>query len=63
MHVPTMSSMDAIICMTLTKMTYAIKYHDIVGNLDRTNSPTSVRYGDGLEFIKIWATPPNRLVI
>ena len=25
-------------------------------------SPTSARRGDGLGFIRIWATPPNRLV-
>jgi len=33
-----------------------------VGNLGRTNSPTSVRHEDDLGFIRIWATPPNRLV-
>ena len=27
----------------------------------RTNSPTSVRLGDGLGYISVWATPPNRL--
>ena len=31
-------------------------------DLDRTNSPTSARRGDGLENIRIWATPPKRLV-
>ena len=31
-------------------------------DLGRTNSPTSARRGDGLEFIRIWATPPIRLV-
>jgi len=35
---------------------------EIVGNLGRTNSPTSARHGDGIGFIRIWATPPNRLV-
>jgi len=33
----------------------------IVGNLGRTNSPTSCRHGDGFGFIRIWVTPPNRL--
>jgi len=27
----------------------------------QTNSPTSVRLKDGLEYISVWATPPNRL--
>ena len=31
-------------------------------DLGRTNSPTSARRGDGLGYIKIWATPPDRLV-
>ena len=31
-------------------------------DLGRTNSPTSARRGDGLENIKIWATPPKKLV-
>ena len=31
-------------------------------DLGRTNSPTSARRGDGLGFIRIWATPLNRLV-
>ena len=31
-------------------------------DLDRTNSPTSVRHGDGLGYIRIWVTPPRRLV-
>ena len=31
-------------------------------DLGRINSPTSARRGDGLGFIRIWATPPNRLV-
>jgi len=30
--------------------------------LGRTNSLTSAGYEDGLEFIRIRATPPNRLV-
>ena len=30
--------------------------------MGRTNSPTSARRGDGLGYIRIWATPPNRLV-
>jgi len=30
--------------------------------LGRINSPTSARHGDGLGFIRIWATPHNRLV-
>ena len=31
-------------------------------DLGRTNSPTSVKRGDGLRYIRIWATPPKRLV-
>ena len=31
-------------------------------DLDRTNNPTSARHGDGLGYIRIWATPPKRLV-
>jgi len=31
-------------------------------DLGRTNSLTSARHGDGLEFIKIWATPSRKLV-
>jgi len=31
-------------------------------DLCRTNSPTSARHEDGLGFIRIWATPPRRLV-
>ena len=31
-------------------------------NLGRTNSLTSARRGDGLEYIRIWATPLRRLV-
>ena len=31
-------------------------------DLGRTNSPRSARRGDGLGFIRIWATPPKRLV-
>ena len=31
-------------------------------DLGRTNSPTSVRRGDGLGYIRIWATPSKRLV-
>ena len=31
-------------------------------DLGRTNSPTSARRGDGLGHIRIWATPPKRLV-
>jgi len=27
----------------------------------RTNSPTSVRLGDDLEYISVWVTPPKRL--
>ena len=30
--------------------------------MGRTNSPTSARRGDGLGYIRIWATPPKRLV-
>jgi len=28
----------------------------------RTNSPTSARHGDSLGYIRIWTTPPRRLV-
>ena len=28
----------------------------------RTNSPTTARHEDGLHYIKIWVTPPRRLV-
>ena len=28
----------------------------------QTNSPTLARQGDGLRFIRIWVTPPRRLV-
>jgi len=28
----------------------------------QTNSPTLARQGDGLGYIKIWATPPRRLI-
>ena len=35
----------------------------IMCSLGRTNSLTSVRHGDDLGFIRIWATPPNRLVV
>ena len=31
-------------------------------DLGRTHSPTSTKYGDGLAYIRIWATPPKRLV-
>ena len=31
-------------------------------DLGRTNSPTSARREDGLEYIRIWATLPRRLV-
>ena len=31
-------------------------------DLGQTKSPTLARHGDGLKFIRIWATPPNRLV-
>jgi len=31
-------------------------------DLGRTNSLTSARRGDGLGYIRIWATPPRRLV-
>ena len=31
-------------------------------DLGRTNSPTSARREDGHGYIRIWATPPNRLV-
>ena len=31
-------------------------------DLGRTNSLTSARHGDGLENIRIWATPSRRLV-
>ena len=31
-------------------------------DLDRTSSPKSARHADDLRFIRIWATPPNRLV-
>ena len=34
----------------------------ICWDLGRTNGPTSARHGDGFGFIRIWATPPNRLV-
>ena len=34
----------------------------IVGNLGQTISPTSAGHGDDLGFIRIWVTPPNRLV-
>ena len=27
----------------------------------RTNSSTSIRLGDGLGYISVWAAPPNRL--
>ena len=30
--------------------------------MGRTNSPTSAKRGDGLRNIRIWATPPKRLV-
>ena len=30
--------------------------------MGQTNSPTSARRRDGLGFVRIWATPPNRLV-
>ena len=30
--------------------------------MDRTNSPTSARRDDGHRYIRIWATPPRRLV-
>ena len=49
-------------------MTLRILGKDIFGaygrcrDLGRTNSPTSARRGDGLGFIRIWATPSNRLV-
>jgi len=31
-------------------------------DLGRTNSPTSARRGDSHGYIRIWATPPRRLV-
>ena len=31
-------------------------------DLSRTNSPTSARREDGLENIRIWVTPPKKLV-
>ena len=31
-------------------------------DLGRTNSPTSARHGDGIGYIRIWATPPRKLV-
>ena len=31
-----------------------------VRNFGQTNSTTSARHGDGLGFIRIWATPSNR---
>jgi len=31
-------------------------------DLSRTNCPTSARYGDGFEYIRIWVIPPRRLV-
>jgi len=31
-------------------------------DLGHTNSSTSARHGNGLGFIRIWATPPNGLV-
>jgi len=31
-------------------------------DLGQTNSPTSARRGDGFGYIRIWATPPKRLV-
>ena len=34
----------------------------IVGIWVEQNSPTSARHGDGLGYIKIWATPPKWLV-
>ena len=39
-------------------------YHESLfcWDLGRTNSPTSVRHGDDLVFIRIWATTPIRLV-
>ena len=39
-----------------------LRYSYFCWDLGRTNSPISARRGDGLEFIRIWATPPNRLV-
>ena len=32
-------------------------------DLGRTNSPTSARYEDGLKYIRIWTTPPRKLVL
>ena len=34
---------------------------DLLGFV-RTNCPTSAKHGDGLGYIRIWATPPRRLV-
>ena len=31
-------------------------------DLGRTNSPTSARHEDSFRYIRIWATPPRRLV-
>ena len=30
--------------------------------MDGTDSLTSARHGDGLGYIRIWATPPRRLI-
>ena len=47
----------------------AVKKNELAGRLFirggfveyRTDSPTAARHGDGLEYIKIWATIPNKL--
>ena len=39
-----------------------IPLRPICWDLGRTNSLTSARRGDGLRYIRIWATPPKRLV-
>ena len=42
--------------------TFKAQLHIKVWDLGRTNSPTSARHRDSLEFIKIWATPPKKLI-
>ena len=48
-------------------MIYTIVYmrlccRHLCWDLGRTNSPISARHGDSLGYIRIWATPPRRLV-
>jgi len=65
MNVPILNVVWMNLYSTLHKSTFLIYHGKIISSLlsiVRTNSSTSVRRGDDVEYISVWTTPSSRLI-